>query len=333
MPHSSTYRQPVNAKTFLGKFLECFKKILKDMSPHNKAEMRTMLMIPGVTSLVFIPVTLLVKNSNGDYLIVAKPVLGSLLVLAVITCTVAIVAVLAIISGAVIALYDTTSIVVEPAYHRYARLRLSYKELRTIRKGGLTLENTPSMRATLDDSFHQVRSTSVKQGVVMRLLRTRLSKKAETYRAELFAWLESDESFEQAVHILRRLTCRSTHSTGPLGPIDTVWIFDGSPGSEVTLRIMQKYIAGTTVSNGRVAVCTPLEIHKNLLRSYDSGLAAEYSTRRYPPFGAQTVSVRIGRESAFLNGADPQTVMSIYNSSTDSPFANLEELVAAAKLL
>ena len=328
MPRFTRTGKPVETETFRRKFSENVTSTLDTVRPCDRDDVRDLLWLIGSFVLIALPLVLAAKNEDDGYLIVAEPLLGCLLILAIVPVVVVLVAAVGTVLLLTSSLFAAIGAVVGPVRQRCARVRLARKKLRAVRKGRLTLENTPSLRAAIDDAFYEVDRAPARQGPIERLLLKRLIERAEHCRTELFAWLDSEESFRQAVRLLRQ-TDDSAAAVAPLGPVDTVWVYNRPTGSEASLRLVREFLPGKATPQGMGVVCTPREVYQLLLDAdrYGSQPAGRYrnSLMRTTP--------RIGRESAMLDGADPETVAKLYDPNEDALYSDLNELVAAAKLL
>ena len=341
MTLSSTPGRPGKTAVFRKEFRESLLGALDAIRPYRRGERVELLMATGIVSMMTLVLVLLLEEADGRPLFQTRPLVA--LVLAIV----APLTVMTIIGLVVSAMFATLALrdafdavrgkprIVPTRLQRLAMrwsdlaiYRRTLRELRDIRKGGLTLGNTPSLRAGIDDAFREGSRPSSRRWLERRLA-AMLLLAGERHRRELQAWLDSDESFLAALDELRSRYGDPQLETRP-GLADTVvWVYNGPPGTETSLRLLREFLPGRTEPQGIGVVCTPREVYE-LLRRADE--RASYMTSAYPG-PRMRVTPRIGRRSVPLDGADPETVAKLYDPSETSPYSDLNELVAAAKLL
>ena len=333
--------RPGKLAVFRKEFRESLLGGLDSIRPHRRGERVELLVVTGLVSTATLVLVLLLREEDGRPLFQSRPLIA--LVLAVVTPLV----VMTFFGLAIAAMFATLALrdafgavrgkprIVPTRLERFRMrwtdlkvYRRTLGELRDIRKGGLTFGNTPSLRSGIDDAFREGSRASGRHRLERRLA-AKLLLEGERCRKELAAWLDSDESFRAALRQLRSLYGDPRETDGYMSSETVVWVYNGRPGTETSLRLLREFLPGRTEPEGIGVVCTPREVHQLLLRSDQ-----RVSYPMYPYYGPQARSVpRIGRASVPLDGADPETVARLYDPSEDSPYSDLEELVAAAKLL
>jgi hypothetical protein len=340
MTLSSTTPKPDALSVFRTEFREGLSELRHVFNPKCRDD-RALLVGTGVFfALVCLPLVLMLEGGEGRPLYSTRSILTFLLALAAPLAALAFTGLVVTTFFVVMAFRYAVVHAVRHARHSSARLqrrrekrsdlvrlRRTLKELQDIWRDGLTLGNTPSIRAAIHDAVHVLSTTSAKRPLERRL-REKLAVASDRCAKELAAWLDSDESFRAALTELRGLYGKSKAETR-LGPVDTVWVYNGSPGTETSLRLLREFLPERAAPQGQGIVCTPREVYQLLLRS-DEG--ASFPFLRYGGLRGRDIP-RISRESAPLDGADPETVVKLYDPSEGAPYSDPAELVTAAKLL
>jgi hypothetical protein len=332
--------RPGKLAVFRKEFRESLRESVGWVRPSARDARVEILVLTGVSIVAATVFFLMLEESDGRPLFRSHPLRALVLSLAVPAVILAffglVVAALIVTSSLRDAFYATRAD--RPVPTRWQRLTTKWsdlaiycrtlRELRDVRKGGLTLGNTPSLRAGIDDAFREGSRSSSRHWLERRLA-AKLLLAGERHRRELQAWLDSDESFHAALNELRSRYGDPQPETRP-GLADTVvWVYNGPPRTETSLRLLREFLPGRTEPQGIGVVCTPREVYE-LLRRADE--RAAYMTTAYPG-PRMRVTPRIGRRSVPLDGADPETVAKLYDPSEESPYSDLSELVAAAKIL
>lgn len=340
MTLSSTPRRPGKTAVFRKEFRESLLGSLDSIRPRRRGERVELLMATGIVSMMTLVLVLLLEEADGRPLFQTRPLVALALAIVAPLTAMTIIGLVVFAMFATLALRDAFGAVrgkprlvptrlqrLTARWSDLAVYRRTLRELRDIRKGGLTLGNTPSLRACIDDAFREGSRPSSRRWLERRLA-AKLLLAGERHRRELQTWLDSDESFHAALSELRSLYGNPRTETR-LGPADTVWVYNGSPGTEISLRLLREFLPGRTEPKGMGVVCTPREVYELLRRSDER---ATYMTIIYSS-PRMRVTPRIGRGSVPLDGADPEMVAKLYDPSEASPYSDLNELVAAAKLL